>query len=103
MCRGKPLPFNGSEWEEIRNGKLQDFSATFELKSLIKAMCAVRVEDRPNARDLLGRRVLMSESERALLIEKNRVRDLNSRMDVMQKQERGVTKTRLQRASTWTG
>ena len=72
-------------------------------------MCAVNVGDRPTAHDLLGRRALMSESERALLIEKNRVKDLNGRMEIMsnmRKQQEGggvVTKTRLQRASTWQG
>lgn len=107
VCRGEPLPFSGQEWQDIRGGGLREFEASFELRGLIKEMCSPNSGDRPTASDLLGRRALMSESERQLIIEKNRVRDLSGRMEIMSNERRegegGVVKTRLQRASTWQG
>lgn len=113
LCRSRPLPHDGDEWQNIRAGVLGEFDASPALREVIVSMCGA-IEGRPSAAELQEKRVLMTEKERELQLERNRVADLQGRMDAIQQLaparavdhytgRRGGSSTRLMRASTWTG
>ena len=88
LCRS-PLPYSGEEWQNIRAGNIGTFDAGRDLHKIILSMLAPAPEQRPGAASLRKMRVLMTDKERELQLEKNRVADLQGRMDALREGGRG--------------
>lgn len=74
----RPLPLDGQEWQDLRAGKLNATPhAQSDLQNIIKAMMHPDANQRPHASELLTRRQLLSEEQKQLIIEQNRVREAN--------------------------
>ncbi|GMH47909.1 hypothetical protein TrRE_jg12216, partial [Triparma retinervis] len=82
LCRS-PLPYSGEEWQSIRAGNIGAFDAGRDLHKIILSMLAPAPGQRPGAASLRKMRVLMTDKERELQLEKNRVADLQGRMDAL--------------------
>jgi hypothetical protein len=84
ICLGKPLPENGQEWQDIRQGILQPMPNTpFELQMIVRTMLAPEREDRPSAADLLKKRQLMSSEQQQLIVERNKANAANMALNQM--------------------
>jgi len=105
VCLGRPLPCDGVEWQQLRQGQLMLMQETpIEFQNIIASMMSRDPNDRPAAEILLQKRQLMSESERQLQIEKNRVAQLQGAMQQQQilfNKSHVAASNRLQRSSTW--
>lgn len=97
----RPLPFDGEEWQDLRAGKLSStMHAQPDLQHIIKAMMHPDANLRPKASELLTRRQLLSEEEKRLITEQNRVREANmalalqeARFKRVQSPKRGLTRS----------
>ena len=73
---GSPLPVEGPEWQDLRAGRLSDtLRAQPDIQNIIKSMMDPEPSRRPNASELLTRRQLLSEEEKQLILEQNRVHE----------------------------
>lgn len=118
VCIDEPLPAEGEGWHKIRNNDL-DFtpssgsssapatavlnsnnSTPKELQEILRSMMSRDASCRPSAAELLRKRPLLSEQEKQLIAEKNKVKSLEE-----QKFHTSFTadrnKKRLVRSSTW--
>jgi hypothetical protein len=90
ICIGRPLPMNGPEWQELRNGgagrllhqqlgascarQAQDGGTDMQdLISLVQGMMEPNHATRPGAADLLKHRQLLSDEQKALWAERTKV------------------------------
>ncbi len=91
---GRALPVDGQEWQDLRAGKL---SATFiihaqpDLQNIIKSMMHPDANQRPNAAELLTRRQLLSEEQKLLILEQNRVREANTALAFQEERFRKIS------------
>ncbi|KAL7551766.1 hypothetical protein ACHAWF_014958 [Thalassiosira exigua] len=86
ICLDRPHPFalpeNGPEWHALRDGHLLPTPRTSsDLRGILEEMMHPDRTRRPSARDLLGRRKLMSDEERMLIAERNRAEAANVALD----------------------
>lgn len=105
---GKPLPTNGPEWQALRSANIPDAPGTpNEMNRIIKVMMNPAYIGRPSASELLKRPQLLSEEQKALLEEKNKVVQANLALAVQTNRLKMLTpiprKGVLVRANTWNG
>eukprot|EP00980_Cylindrotheca_fusiformis_P012560 scaffold3084_cov144-Cylindrotheca_fusiformis.AAC.8 len=75
---GRELPTNGPEWQDLRAGKIPLLPNTsLEMQNFINIMMNPSYSSRPAAGDLLKRPQLLSEEQKELLIERNKVIQAN--------------------------
>jgi len=120
ICLGRPLPMNGQEWQDIRHGRLLPLPNTSQdLAEIIRQMMGPVAAMRPTAKQLLDHPQLLSDEQKALRLEKNRVMQANMQLQAqMQAQQQfnnqfaagggaavpGMPPKRpLLRANTWSG
>lgn len=108
ICLGRPLPLDGQEWQDLRAGKLQPLQSTpYEMEVIIRQMMHPDPAKRPTASELLKRRPLLSEDQKQLLAEKNKVLEANMALALQTKQMKKLTppppRGGLIRANTWNG
>ena len=78
IATGKNLPTEGQEWQDIRAGIFEEMpNAPLELQLIIKSMMSPDPDQRPSAAELLQRRQLLSEDEKELIRERNKVKMAN--------------------------
>ena len=95
-----PLPADGQEWQDYRDGKLGPMSRTpLELQNIIRQMTHEDAEQRPTAAQLLTRRQLLSEERKKLILEQNKAREAQEAWEAKLKK---ITPPRrlLQRSNT---
>ena len=81
VCLGRPLPGDGDEWQNIRQGKLQLLPDTPPpMQAIITEMLHPDPKKRPDATILLARRELLSAEQKKLLVEQNKVSKLREQM-----------------------
>ena len=98
VCSGKELPMDGQEWHDLRNGIIPVLPhAPSELYGMIKDMMNPEPMLRPSASSLLQRRQLLSEEQKKLIIEQNKVLALEARY------LQSPAKKTLMRSHTWNG
>ena len=79
----KPLPENGQEWQDMRDGNLRAMLNTpFDMQMMVREMMAPDLNGRPSAEELLKRRQLLSEGERQLIVERNKATAANRALDI---------------------
>jgi len=89
---GSPLPAEGQEWQDLRAGRLSDtLKAQPDLQNIIKSMMDPEASRRPKAAELLTRRQLLSEEEKQLIIEQNRVREANTALAFQEERFRRIS------------
>lgn len=106
ICLGRTLPSDGEEWQNIRAGILFPMPDTpRDLQLLIKEMLHPNPDARPSAKNLLKRRPLLSDEQKQLIAEKNKVLEANMALQVQQERLKKISppKRQLTRANTWTG
>ncbi len=97
----RPLPLDGQEWQDLRAGRLDSTLHTQpDLQNIIKSMMHPDSNQRPKASELLTRRQLLSEEQKQLITEQNRVREANmalanqvERFKRIQSPKRGLTRS----------
>ncbi|KAG7350322.1 protein kinase domain containing protein [Nitzschia inconspicua] len=80
LCMGgsKPLPSNGPEWQALRSGGVPRLSNTpDELHQIMLAMMHPSYQERPCASELLQRPQLLSDEQKMLMLERNKVLQAN--------------------------
>eukprot|EP00559_Dactyliosolen_fragilissimus_P001291 CAMPEP_0184866062 /NCGR_PEP_ID=MMETSP0580-20130426/20586_1 /TAXON_ID=1118495 /ORGANISM="Dactyliosolen fragilissimus" /LENGTH=702 /DNA_ID=CAMNT_0027365525 /DNA_START=89 /DNA_END=2197 /DNA_ORIENTATION=- len=78
ICTGRNLPSDGQEWQDLRAGNLSPMQNTHpELQKIIHKMMDPDPSLRPSAKVLLQNRQLLSEEQKQLIQEKNRVKEAN--------------------------
>lgn len=83
ICLGRPLPENGQEWQDLRDGNLRPMDGTeFDLQMTVRSMMAPDHASRPSAEELLRKRQLMSEDQRQLIVERNKANEANRALNV---------------------
>jgi serine/threonine protein kinase len=107
ICLHRPLPMNGPEWQDIRSGRLVNPmpNTSLDLSHLISQMMNPVSSSRPSAGQLLLHPQLLSDEQKALNLEKNRVLALQQ---LAQSQQRFPPPTLpprrgLMRSNTWNG
>ena len=106
---GKSLPTNGPEWQALRSAEIRALPNTpVEMQRFVKLMMNPVHAARPSASELLKRPQLLSEEEKELLAEKNKVVQANLALLSQQNRIRQLTpsmpkKGGLVRRSTWAG
>jgi serine/threonine protein kinase len=107
---GKPLPTNGPHWQALRSGAAPELPVTpDDMQRLMKLMMNPSYATRPSAGDLLKRPQLLSEEQKALLAERNKVVEANLRLAAQTNRLMMLTpslpprKGLLQRRNTYTG
>lgn len=108
VCRGKPLPTDGEEWQNLRSGVLNVLSnnTPFALELMIKQMMHPDHRQRPPAAEMLKHRELLSEEQKQLIAEKHKVLQANMALAKQAQKIKKLTpprRTGLIRANTWTG
>jgi serine/threonine protein kinase len=113
VCLGgvRPLPTNGPEWQSLRSGNFPSLASTpGEMLRLLQAMMHPSAAARPSAHDLLKRPQLLSEEQKALLAERNKVVQANlalaeqaNRLKHLKPPPIPGRKSMLTRANTWNG
>lgn len=130
VCIGRPLPANGDEWHKIRANDLEfdsaktameqisysprpattalnlsNHSTPQDLREIIHDMMNPNFTSRPPAHDLLQRRPLLSEEQKKLIAEQNKVREayqsLAKQRKMLSRLSPPKQRKRLVRASTW--
>jgi len=100
----RTLPTHGEEWHEIRAGVLNPLPhISKELFDIIKIMIHPKREQRPSAEMLLRRRQLLSEEQKQLIHERNKVREANEHLAVKDARLKALIfpgRTTLTRANT---
>ena len=67
LLRGSPLPKNGPEWHEIRNGKIEiPIVFSYKIKKCVMKMMSRNPFDRPSAEDLLDEYFLSDKMKEVL-------------------------------------
>ena len=106
---GKQLPPNGPSWQALRAAELPPLrGAPDEMCRIIKLMLNPMYRARPSAADLLKRPQLLSDEQKELLAEKNKVVQANLALLSQQNHLRMFApkipkRTTLVRRSTWNG
>ena len=78
IATGENLPVDGEGWQDIRAGTFDQMPhASLELQLIIKSMMNTDSDRRPSAAALLQRRQLLSEDEKELIKERNKVKVAN--------------------------
>jgi len=96
ICLGRPLPENGQEWQDLRDGNLSPMDGTeFDLQMTVRSMMAPDHSSRPSAEELLRKRQLMSEDQRQLIVERNKANEANRALNVQMVRHGGVPMRRL--------
>jgi wee1-like protein kinase len=108
ICLGRPLPMNGQEWQDLRSGKLSPLPNTDDaLANIIQRMMSPVASNRPTPAALLKHPMLLSDEQKALNAEKNKVIDATLRLVAAENRGYGggvgVQKRQLTRANTWSG
>jgi serine/threonine protein kinase len=81
ICLGRELPGSGDEWNDIRNGTLDELDGTHpEMKRFIAEMMHPDPSCRPTAKELLTREFLLSEQEKQLLAQRRQVQELEEQL-----------------------
>jgi len=85
ICLGRgplSLPSSGPEWQAIRHGTLLPMPHTPpDLQAILRDMMAPDRCHRPSAEELLKKRQLLSEEQRQLIVERNKVTAANMALD----------------------
>ena len=117
ICLGsdKSLPSSGPLWQALRaaNIPFEDASTATpsDMQLIIRQMMNPTIATRPTAAELLKRPQLLSDEQKALLAEKNKVIQANKALVAQSQQLRGLLKppptvprrALLTRANTWNG
>jgi wee1-like protein kinase len=110
VCLGgsKLLPSNGPEWQSLRSGSVAPLPGTSpELHSIIQTMMNPVYRERPSATELLTRPQLLSDEQKLLMEERNKVYQANLALVAQSNRLRALTpaarKGALVRANTWNG
>lgn len=85
ICLGRgplSLPSHGPEWQAMRHGTLLPMPHTaLDLQAILREMMAPDRRNRPSAEELLKKRQLLSEEQRQLIVERNKVTVANMALD----------------------
>jgi serine/threonine protein kinase len=108
---GKPLPTNGPQWQALRSTEIPTPPDTPDaMQRIIKLMMNPSYAARPSAIDLLKRPQLLSEEQKELLAERNKVVLANLALKSQQQRIRMLTPPAfpkkgegMVRRSTWNG
>jgi serine/threonine protein kinase len=109
---GKPLPTDGDVWQALRSAKLPPLSnVPDEMQRIMRLMMNPSHTQRPTAIDLLELPQLLSDEQKALMAEKNKVLQANMALLAQERQLRMLApalpakprKGGLVRANTWNG
>jgi serine/threonine protein kinase len=109
---GRTLPTNGPEWQQLRSANIPALPNTpNEMQKIIELMMNPSYTSRPAAGELLKRPQLLSDEQKALLIERNKVIQANIALAEQANQLRRLAppvspmprKGILVRANTWNG
>lgn len=108
IALGRSLPMNGQEWQDIRAGRTLPLPNTSpDLVVIIRQMMVPVAGMRPSASQLLTHPQLLSDDQKALRFEKNRVMQANMKLQAQMHNQLSATvpppKRALSRASTWSG
>lgn len=114
LCLGglRPLPTNGPEWQNLRAANFMALANTpVEMQHLIKLMMNPNFPARPSAAELLKRPQLLSDEQKALVAERNKVVQANlalaeqaNRLKILSPPPVPLPrKGLLVRANTWNG
>ena len=107
ICRGQALPMDGQEWQDIRAGTLLPLPDTpFALETIIKVMMHPDPCQRPQPAELLRKDELLSDEQKQLLAEKQKVLEANLALALQTERMKKLTPPRaggLMRANTWNG
>lgn len=111
ICLGRPLPLNGPEWHDIRSGRLtplppptppphdadrhhphSNYNNNYEsdhsdLMTIMEQMLHPNASQRPAASELLQRRQLLSDEQKALLVERTKVQQANMALQQLHHQQ----------------
>jgi serine/threonine protein kinase len=99
---GRALPMNGPEWQDIRAGSFERLPDTpIEMEIIIREMMKKSYSDRPTAAMLLKRPQLMSEEQKLLMSEKNKV--FQAKLALAQQAKNLQKVPGLARRNTWSG
>jgi serine/threonine protein kinase len=107
LGEGKALPSNGPEWQLLRSAAISRLPSTpDELHRIIQCMMNPSYQERPCASELLKRPQLLSEEQKMLLRERNRVLQANLALEAQSKKLEKLAppiprKTTLTRRNTW--
>lgn len=105
---GSKLPSNGPQWQSLRSGRVAPLPETSdELHSIIQTMMNPAYRERPSATELLTRPQLLSDEQKLLMEERNKVYQANLALVAQSNRLRALTpaarKGALVRANTWNG
>lgn len=103
IVSGKALPADGQEWQDVRAGKLAPMAGIpSELQDIVKQMTCPDGERRPSAEELLKHRQLLSNEEKLLITERNKVKQANMALAFQQARMKSLTppKRLLTRSNT---
>jgi serine/threonine protein kinase len=109
---GKPLPTDGDVWQALRSASMPPLSnVPEEMQRTMRLMMNPTHTQRPTASDLLKRPQLLSDEQKALVAEKNKVLQANLALVAQERQLRMLApklptrprKGLLVRANTWNG
>jgi hypothetical protein len=107
ICRAQRLPMNGQEWQDIRAGTLLPLVDTpFAMEMIIKVMIHPEPCKRPLPSALLRKEELLSEEQKQLLAEKQKVLEVNMALALQTERMKKLTPPGpggLLRANTWNG
>lgn len=113
ICLGgvRALPKNGQEWQLLREANFLPLASTpGEMQRIIQLMMNPNFGARPSAHELLKRPQLLSEEQKALLAERNKVVQANlalaeqaNRLEKLTHPPIPARKKLLVRANTWNG
>ena len=107
ICRAQRLPMNGLEWQDIRAGTLLTLVDTpFAMEMIIKGMMHPEPSERPHPAALLRKEELLSEEQKQLLAEKQKVLEVNMALALQTERMKKLTPPApggLLRANTWNG
>ena len=109
--RGKGLPSNGPEWQAMRSASFPNPPRTpDDMFRIMQLMMNPAYSSRPSASDLLKRPQLLSDEQKALLEERNKVVQANlalaaqaSRFQMMSNRPAFPPRGALVRSNTWNG
>mmetsp|Transcript_16951 Transcript_16951/g.31362 ORF Transcript_16951/g.31362 Transcript_16951/m.31362 type:complete len:537 (-) Transcript_16951:201-1811(-) len=109
VCLGgnKSLPANGPEWQSLRSAAVpQLYGTPEELHRIIQTMMNPSYHERPCASELLKRPQLLSDEQKMLLRERNKVLQANLALAAQSSKLKQLTppvpkKTVLARRNTW--
>jgi serine/threonine protein kinase len=109
ICLGRQLPMDGQEWQDIRSGSLQPLAnpdTPFAMELIVKEMMHPDPDMRPHPAQLLKKNELLSDEQKQLLAEKQKVFAVNMALALQTERMKKLTPPRpggLMRANTWNG